>query len=984
MSKTKPFKLPRTSTFFYSFILIFLVVAMVVAAWGVNHISTVVANAPKLDPADFETKNSTKIYDKDGVLIADIGDQIRENVTYEMLPQTTIDAFLAIEDSRFFEHNGFDIPRFIKAILENLKTMSFSQGGSTFTMQLVKNTYFASEDSEAADSGWAGVNRKIGEIYLALETEKIVTKERILELYLNQVNFGVPGNKRGIQTAAQYYFGKEVGELSLVESALLAGVINGPGIYNPMKDLAASTERTHTVLDLMAYHGYISPTERDLAKSVQIENLIVGSFTNEGSPYQSYIDVVINEVIALTGQNPVDVPMQIYTYMDRQTQDAIENIQNGTTITWVDENLQMASLAVDNKTGQIVAIGGGRNYNGQRLFNRVTDMYKQPGSTAKPFLNYALAFEYLGWSTKHVLSDEPYSYSVINPDMIVGNWNGKYSGDVLIEEAIGNSLNIPAILTLKQVTRMIGSAQVVRYLNSIGFPNVDLGTGDMVFDLGFAIGGSLFKVSPLQLAGAYTMLYNGGRYTQPHTVSRIEYLDGTSPFISNYSQTQVLSEESAFLVENMLQSVVTRGWFTVNRLVRKDYTTFQKTGTTDWGKEGIRYGIPENASKDIWSVTSTTQHSIVTWVGFDSASSDRLSYINKTVAGQNYIGKIPSQILDALYKNRSKPLDLVKPENVTSLTHVLGVYPYVSPLPNMNPDLVVTGYINKKFSAISPITVSNVENPADLQVVAANNGSTKHLTITLPDYPIPEALIEAPTTRQMTLTVADVTVNAVGRRLFDMSWVFGPVRYFSRIVVDGVTVDTLMSNTPIMEVDLSVNPSNSLVVCGYYAYEKATTRSMEVCKTVDLQNLQIKAPNTLVNQDIDTLMEWFSANGLTNYNITYTLPETFDATKLGKIASVTNLTPGQTYTYEELTAQTINVTVYDKVIDLYATFVNKSYAKPSWYDYATFDQPAPGAIVTSVEVNYTPITSSTGVYMLSDLHDLIAQAVTRVRLKITP
>jgi penicillin-binding protein 1A len=984
MTKSKSFKMPRFSTIFYFFVLIVMVMTMVIAAWGVNHVTTVIANAPKLDPADFESKDSTKIYDRDGVLIADIGFQIRENITYEMLPQTTIDAFLAIEDSRFFEHNGFDIPRFIKAIFENLKTMSFSQGGSTFTMQLVKNTYFSSENTEAADSGWAGINRKIGEIYLALETEKIVTKERILELYLNQVNFGVPGNKRGIQTAAQYYFGKTVGELNLVESALLAGVINGPGIFSPLKSLEMSTQRTHTVLDLMKYHGYINDEELELAKSVQIENLIVGSFESVGSPYQSYIDVVINEVIALTGQNPVDVPMAIYTYMDRQTQDTVENIQNGNTINWIDENLQMATLAVDNRTGQIVAIGGGRNYNGERLFNRVTDMFKQPGSTAKAILSYPLAFEYLGWSTKHVLSDEPYSYSIINPEMIVSNHNNRYKGDVLLEEAIGDSLNIPAILTLKQITGMIGSAQVVRYLNSIGFTDVELGTGDMVFDLGFAIGGSLFRVSPLQLAGAYTMLFNEGRYTKPHTVARVEYLDGTNPLVTNYSQTQVLSEESAFLVQKLLQSIVTTGWFQNNRLVRKDYQTFQKTGTTDWGKEGLRFGIPENASKDIWSVTSSSQHSIVTWVGFDAASSEHRSYIDRAINTQNYIGKIPSQILDALYFNRAKPLDIVKPENVTSLTHVLGIFPYVSPLPDMNPDLVVTGLINKKFATISPITVSAVLNPVDMQVLATNNGPQKRLTITLPDYPVPEALVEAPPTREMTLTVADVTVNATGARLFDMSWVFGPVRYFSRIVVDGVTVDTLMSASPILEVDLSVNPSNSLVVCGYYAYEKAITKSVEVCKTVDLKALEIQAPTTLVDEDIDTLVEWFTSNGLTNYTISYTLPSTFDDTKLGKIASVTNLVAGQSYSYDDLVALNIDVVVYDKVIDLFSTFVNKSYATPTWYDYAQYLQPSAGAIVTSVEVNYTPITSATGVYMLSELHDLIAQVQGRVRLLTTP
>jgi hypothetical protein len=209
------------------------------------------------------------------------------------------------------------------------------------------------------------------------------------------------------------------------------------------------------------------------------------------------------------------------------------------------------------------------------------------------------------------------------------------------------------------------------------------------------------------------------------------------------------------------------------------------------------------------------------------------------------------------------------------------------------------------------------------------------------------------------------------------------VKYFSRIVVDGVTVDTLMSDTPTITTDLTVNPSSTLVVCGYYAYEKATSKSLEVCKTVDLKALEIQAPSTLVGADTDTLIEWFSANGLTNYDITYALPGSFDPTKLDTIASVTNLVAGETYTYDELAALDFDVVVYDKVIDLYATFVNKSYATPTWYNYAAYVQPAPGAIVTQVDINYTAITPTTGTYKLSELHDFIDQAQTRVKLIIS-
>jgi len=989
IKKTKIKKPIKLSTIFSIIVLFFMVMTLSVAATGFAYISSVIAKAPTLDPTDFESQQSTKIYDKDGVLIADIGMELRDIVTYDDLPQTTIDAFLAIEDSRFFEHNGFDVPRFIKVSLETLKTMDFGAGGSTLTMQLVKNTYFGSQEQIDAEGNNIidKINRKIKEIYLALEAEKVLSKERILELYLNKINFGVPLNKRGIQTASQYYFGKKVSDLTLVESALLAGIINKPSTYNPLgfsnpdiNYLQESINRTHTVLDLMVTHGYITQEECDQAYKINIADLLVGSLAaTANTPYQSYVDTVINEVIKVTGQNPVDVPMVIYTTMDRTVQDQVEAIQNGVGITWVNDRLQMGAITLNNQTGEIIAIGGGRFYNGERLFNRATDMFRQPGSSMKPVLSYLLAFEYLGWSTKHMLSDEPYSYSSSNPDMIVGNVNGTYQGDVMLEYAMGWSLNIPAILTLKQVVSVIGSSAVVEHLNAMGYSDVTLGKGEMAFDLGYAIGGSSLRVSPYQMAAAYAVLFNEGQYIQPHTVTRIEFLDGTAPLVPSYSKTQVISAEAAYLSSRLIINNVVGDYFTSYKIMRRNYTTFLKSGTSDWGKEGIPYGIPENADKDLWLMSGSTEYTIALWVGFDNAVKGQLSYINNEIKKKGYRENISSLILNSIYATRNKPSDLVKPAGVVSITHVLGIFPYVSILPSMNETLAVTGLIKKTFASIPQLTVPTVSDPTTMTLDLQPNGSLKHLKITMNDYPDPLALILAPNTREMTLTVGPKTITAVGKKLFDYSWIFGPVQYHARIVVDGTTVNTLHSSTSMMETDLDITPANSVLVCSYFGYETALDHSAEICEPLNFASMTVTSPTTTSGSTITALEAWFAQNGLTDYTITYQMPLSTDPTKLGTVASITNLNPNTSYTFDQLSALHFDIVVYDKVINLNSDFIGKAYARPIYYDYLNYTEPTIGTTVDTITVNYIQVDGTNSTFKLSELYNAVQLSSTRLK-----
>ena len=207
---------------------------LVFGAVGIMAIDTLLQNEPTLDLADFETNQSTLVFDKDGNEIADVGAQLRENITYDQVPEALVDAFLSIEDSRYFTHNGFDIPRFVKSMIDTVVTRNVS-GGSTFTMQLVKLTYFQNDDTGVSKT--RNIEYKIQQIDLAMQLEKKITKKQIFEMYMNKMNFGGVGNIRGVQKAAEQYFGKSVSQLNLSECALLAGIINSPYYYLQQNDL---------------------------------------------------------------------------------------------------------------------------------------------------------------------------------------------------------------------------------------------------------------------------------------------------------------------------------------------------------------------------------------------------------------------------------------------------------------------------------------------------------------------------------------------------------------------------------------------------------------------------------------------------------------------------------------------------------------------------------------------------------------------------
>ena len=682
---------------------------------------SLIKDKPEFDKEKLISSDSSIIYDANGNEIVELGLYLRESIDYEEMPNSLIDAFLSIEDSRFFQHFGFDIPRFTKAAFANLASGGFGQGGSTMTMQLVKNSYFQidadGQSTLAASSGMAGVKRKAQEIILAMECDKKLSKKDTIALYINKINFG--NNIRGVQKAAEYYFGKDAKDLNLVESCFLAGIINSPNNYNPYNELYKNNDsyiylnseitylenaqnRTAEVLDLMEYHGYITKEEAALAKTIKIEDLLSGvddKFSSYSVYYQDFIDAVIDEAQVATGKDPYTTSMDIYTTMDPYMQQRVYEIESEQTdLKYTRDLEQSAFVVLNNQTGELVALGGGRNQQaGVRQFNRATSAYLQPGSVMKPILEYALAFDKLGWSTAHTITDKPvYLY---NSKILIVNAGGQeYTGDMLVTEAIARSLNSPAIQALEAVIEEIEEDGVKDYLKQIGFTqNIDS------FDLQWGIGGNTCVITPVKLAAAHGMLVNDGYYVAPHTIKKIVCQNGDE-YIADTTGKQVISSAAAYMTAMCEENNVSGEFFNLMQILRRDYPVYAKTGTTDWGNSGRSYGIPSGAPKDMWMVAQTSNYTVTVWLGFDKA--EKGAYFTTSEDMANLKGHICKYLLDELEEHFDyNPHAIERPDDVIDVEIVKGAYPYCVP---DGAHETITGLI--KASALEEHPLTTVED----------------------------------------------------------------------------------------------------------------------------------------------------------------------------------------------------------------------------------------------------------------------------------
>ena len=777
---------------------------------------------PELKHEDLIAPESTTIYDVEGNIVIELGEYKRENINYDEMPNSLVNAFLSIEDSRFFTHFGFDIPRFSKAIIANLKSGSFAQGGSTFDMQLIKNTYFQIDSGSNSTIAQKQISRKVQEIVLAIEMDSKLTKQEIIALYLNRINFG--NNIRGVEKAAQYYFGKSASELNLADSAFLAGIINSPNIFNPYNDLIKHNAeniyvnakivylqngeaRRNEVLDMMVYHGYITKEEADLTKTISLADQLTGvsaKWSNSISYYQSYIDAVIDEAREITGQDPAITSMKIYTNMDPYMQKLVYDIQNeNTEIKYNRANTQSAIVVLNNQTGELVALGGGRNQEGARQWNRATMSKIQPGSTVKPIFEYLLAFEELGWATSHTITDKP--IFLYGSDHLIRNAINQYIGDMLIPEAVARSLNTPAIQALEALIDEKGNEFCIDYLESIGF-DID----DETFDLQYAIGGNTFTVTPVQLAGAHAMIMNEGEFIKPHTVNHIVMGDGTT-YTTEKTGEQVVSKGAAWMVSQLLYNDVYGEWFNYMQILKTGYPVFAKTGTTDWGAVNKSYGIPQGSSKDSWLVCQTSNYTNVIWLGFDQPGPG--TYFTYTDDQINIKGQIGRKLLkEELDHFNYEPTNIPMPDDVRQITHVKGVYPYVEPVTGTP----VTGYILKKHYELNPVSSIKYETK---EGILAGMGITRsgdnEVVVTWVGVGGGGGEGMQDLTAQ---SLSGKVEYAVGRLYYPrVTYISPEATYYADVKVNGEVKEHIETSTPYRTVHIENIDGSHFEVCGWYS-----------------------------------------------------------------------------------------------------------------------------------------------------------------------
>lgn len=927
MTKPKKRKLYIVRKTLATILLSVLVVALVVSGFALNMLRGMIEEKPELDVERLKTPESTLVYDAEGKLFAEIGLKLSDNVKYDEIPNIVIDAFISIEDSKFFDHEGFDLARFtnesIQTAIRFLRGGGFGAGASTITMQIIKNSIFSDDESLAEES----IDRKAQEISLAMDLEKITTKQEILEFYLNKINFGVP-KSRGIAKAAIYYFNKSVSELNLSEAAYLAGVINEPANLNAYTNIEAATARRNVVLDMMLRHGYISPQEHTLATAVKLENQLWGEdkYYGDVQPYQEYLDAVIDEITEVYGIDPYNQGLKIYTALNRSQQDLIEAIENNEYGRFYDDVIDGAFVTLNNQNFEIVALGGGRKFEGQetvqRGFNNSLSLTRQPGSVLKPILPYALSYDYLGYSNKHVIEDGPYVYA--GSPIFVYNYSRTFIGDITIQDAVINSLNIPALKTLDRVlsNEGIGYERTAEFLKAIG---LDPAVAENVSSA-YAIGGGTLTATPLQIAAAHATMMNDGQYIKPHTIRKIEFPD-KDPIEANFQPVQTVSAEAAYIVAQTMKAAVDSPTGTAAVHSKKPYPVYGKTGTSDHDDtyDFGTYGIPEGSTKDGWHAMSTSEYTHVGWTGYKEFVTEdgQYHYIQDTNFNSRQLAELVNIMLDNA-ANFHTPVAIERPAGVVNIQHVLGVYPYAAPVAGMDPAYITDALIIDKFSRLTRLEAANLDSLSEQKVTVGEFASDGlKLNVTMTKYPIKDSVDLVNRTKVMSATNSlGETRSYTGRVLFHPSWMFGSVNYGTEIKLNGNVIESVFNTSESRDIVLTnVESNQNIQVCSFYTFDRKTdTRSNEICNTVNTGNQKLKMPQ-FVGKPIAEAQEWITANTSAGITLKQVAPQSRD--QLGLIASITPNYADQEVTKDVLDRANFTINYYDGEVTNLQSYVGR-------------------------------------------------------------
>jgi penicillin-binding protein 2A len=592
-----------------------------------------------IDEKDLVMDSATILVNEKGEKITKIYDENREIVSIEDIPDHVKEAFVAVEDSRFYKHNGIDVKAISRAIYKDILAGSKVEGGSTITQQLAKNVFLSHEKS------WL---RKTKEAVIAINLERRYTKDKILEMYLNQIYFG--HGAYGIQLAAKTYFNKDVRELTVAEGAMLAGLPKAPSYYSPIKHPDAAKERRDLVLTLMEKQNYLSPTETVRAQG---QTIAVNFHQEELNPaYSTYIDMVIREArekYHISREELRQGGYKIVVPMDPAAQNSVyKNFQEGKYFIGTGkEKPEGAMVLMDSETGGLLAVQGGRNYVTEGL-NRVV-VNRQPGSTFKPLAVYGPALESDKYKPYSMLRDEELSYNGYEPK----NYNGRYEEKVSMVEAITHSVNSSAVWLLNE----IGISYSKEYLDNLGMPIEDKG-------LGIALGGIDHGVSPLQMLKGYRSFLHEGKTVEPFVISKIYDHKGELIGKAKREEKKVWTKQNAWYMTRMLQEVVKNGTGSDGP---ENMEIAGKTGTTN-------YPDVEKGNKDTWFVGYTPQVVGAVWIGYDKTTKE--SYLNSgsaqpTLLFKQVINQMPSQQglsfkKPSGVKDLEPPIELIEINNLSA------------------------------------------------------------------------------------------------------------------------------------------------------------------------------------------------------------------------------------------------------------------------------------------------------------------------------
>lgn len=597
------------------------------------------------------SNSNTFVYDSEGNLIKELtGDENRKIITLNDMPEYLPKAFIAIEDERFYEHHGVDIKRSAAATITYIFNKgSSSFGGSTITQQLVKNI-----TNEKEDEGKAGVQRKIREMSRAYQIEKIISKSQILELYLNIIYLGGYGkNICGVEVASEYYFGKSAKELTLAESAFLAGINHSPNNYNPFTETDNAEKikkRTKTVLDKMKELGIISNEDYNKAVSevdvgLNFKQGDLSSGTDMSYHLAAAIEEVVNQMVEEKGMSYEYAKSRLYGGGYKLYTTQVSSIQSRMQEEYVKDKYivkskknegahsQSAMVIIDYKTGNVVGCMGGLGTDVNALgLNRINSA-RQPGSSIKPIASIAPALENKIITASTVYDDSPTTFNgTYNPKNSSG-----YKGLITVRKAIEISSNVVEVKIMSE----LGPENSIKFLKQLGLNHLDDKADN---GLALVLGGLTNGATPLEMAGAYATIANGGEYITPTFYSKLVDSQGKTVLEPKQEKRRVMSEGTAYITKSILKSPVTGSNGTATNCSISGMDVGAKTGTTD-------------DNYDRWLCGITPYYAAATWFGFDKAE-----YINYS---GNPSAKIWAAIMQDIHKDLPKKT-FEKPSNIVT------------------------------------------------------------------------------------------------------------------------------------------------------------------------------------------------------------------------------------------------------------------------------------------------------------------------------